>query len=418
MREAVYRFAAPFLDRIPDISRQPARRQAAIGVTVSILFHLLILLGLTLAAMVIPEHTELPPVSKQELEIQLVQMPKKADHPVEKKPAVTPYLDPRGLEASKEKPKDAEFESDRNMVAGSQAAPIGLLPLPSQEGRTDIPTNDFANRDVRLGALEPPPANQPPPSPAPATPATAAQASEKTPALPPLYDPNPVAKEKLQAAQHAKPNQPLPEPAKPHATPAPRLKNSMQPREDELAVSKPSENPDTAPITKVQPVPKPVAKADLRATTPAPRYSTASLATPAPLNAPSYNQRFQEQLQRTRVEGNISNRAAPGANAVDTPLGRYTAQVYRAVGSSWNILIEQRKGAVAFGEAKFAFTLASDGHAVNITMESNTSNFSYAALCEEAIRNAPIPKVPDDLIPSLRNGELEFNPDFIYYPGL
>ena len=59
-------------------------------------------------------------------------------------------IDPRGLQPSLEAPKEAKFESDQNMKAGSQVPANGLLPMPAQEGRTDLPTQDFADQDVHV----------------------------------------------------------------------------------------------------------------------------------------------------------------------------------------------------------------------------------------------------------------------------
>jgi hypothetical protein len=371
---------------------------------------LLVLLGLMLAAMVFPQHTEIPPSAKKDLEIQLVQMPKKAA-PIPKKPDAAPVLDPRGLEASKEKPKDIDFQSDRDMVAGSDTKPTGLLPLPSQEGRADRQSNDFANNDVRLGAQDGA-ASRPPPSPSNPAPSPSNQTAEKTPSMPPLYDPNPVSREKLDQAKNAKPNQKLPEPAKARETP--RLKTSVRPREDEVAVAKPPEK--TEPITKVERVPQPLAKADLKAATPAPRIASAPMATPAPLSSPSYKERYQQELQKTRVEGSISNNGRPGANAINTPLGRYYAQVNRALGSSWYLLVGQRESLLAAGSAKLSFTIKSDGHVKEISVDSNTSNSSFGTMCEDSVRSAPIPKIPDDLLPSLRDGELDYEMTYTLYP--
>ncbi|HEY2343019.1 MAG TPA: hypothetical protein VGH90_08325 [Chthoniobacteraceae bacterium] len=411
MREAVYRFAAPLLDRIPDISQQPVKRQAAIGVTVSLLFHLLVLLGLMIAAMVLPEHKEIAPAAKKELEIQLVQMPKKLAHDLAK-PTPAPFLDPRGLEASKEKPKDTEFESDRDMVAGSESKPTGLLPMPSQEGVTNRNSYDFATRDVHLSAVDGA-ASRPPAPPSNPSPSASKETAERTPAMPPLYDPNPVSREKLDQAKNAKPNQKLPEPAKPRDTP--RLKTSVRPREDEVAVAKPSDTAD-GPITKVVPVPQPVAKADLKTATPAPRYASAAMATPAPLSSPSYKERYQEELQKTRVEGNISNHGPPGANTVNTPLGRYNAQVRRAPSSSWYMLEEQRQSLYGPGSATLHFTVKADGHVKDISLESNTSNSSFETMCEDSVRAAPIPKIPDELLPLLPGGELDLDMTYTLYP--
>jgi len=401
MREAVYRLAAPLLARIPDISGQPVRKRAAIGLVASIAFHLLIFLVLLLFAAVFPEHVDIPPASRNKLEIQLMPAPSKEMSLAPPQAMKMQVIDPRGMEASKEKPKTPEFESEQDMVAGSQAPPSGFLPLPSQEGRTDRNANDFATQDVRLAVTEPP-APAPPPPPMAAQPNASTEAS--APSMPPLYDPNPVAKEKLQEAEHAKPDEALPEPAKQHSPPP--LKVTVSPKEDEVAVAKPTEDTKPDAITKVQPAEQPVTK---------PKFTTAMMATPKPFPAPNSPQRFQEDLKKTRVEGSISNRGAPGVDAVATPLGRYYGQVKRALASAWTRRVQAQMSLISPGSASFSFYIASTGRVSELRMEANSSNPAFANLCEQAVREAPIPPPPADLVPTLRDGGLDYQMTFTFY---
>ncbi len=416
MREAVHRFTAPLLAKIPDISRQPTRRRAAIGLGASILVHLVILLLMIILTSVIPEHVDLLPAAKKGT-IDLVVMP-----PAQKKlslappmPKTTTVIDARGMQASKEKPLDPKFESDRDMVEASEAPTSGFLPLPSQEGRTDRNSHDFANQEVRLGLAEPgpsaPPAAAAPPSPDTAQQQTATAANS----MPPLYDPNPVAREKLQEAEHATPNQKLPEPAKPRATPPP-LKQTAAPSADEIAVATPSTETKPGPLTKVETAEETPVKPAMRTSTTTPKYETASLATPKPFSGPSVRERYQENLQKTRVEGNISNRGKAGVSAVATPLGRYYGQIGTALGSTWNLLVNERRSLIDFGTAKFTFHIGPDGKVSDVHMESNTANAAFASMCEEAVRRAPIPSIPADLIPSIRDGGLDYSTSFTMYP--
>ncbi len=380
MLEAVNRLTAPLVERIPDISGAPPRRLAAIGLLASILVHVLLLLVILVATMVLPSHVEPLAPSKKDLEIELVPMPEKLKS-AEAKPTPRPVIDPAGLEASKEKPQNPEFESDRDMVAGSDSKPTGLLPMPSQEGRTDRNAPNFADRDVRLGLTAPTVSTPPAPPPVPAS-----QPAAVAPSMPPLYDPNPVTKEKLAQAEQAKPDQPIPEPSKPRSTPPP-FKIAQSPREDSI------------------PIPK---------AAPTPRMTVASLTNPQP---PSFKSvpRLQEDLKKTRVEGSISNRGRQGVNAVATPLGRYVSQIKTALASSWLPLTQERMSLITPGAATFSFDIDSSGHAQNIHMEDNTSNSAFANLCEESLRRAPIPTPPADLIPSLRDGMFPYQMTFTLY---
>ncbi len=387
------RLSAPFTAWLSGFSRMPPQKQIAIGVAASIFIHLQILGIVLLFAMVIPHRTEETPLQNR-LEIQLVPMPNKAiDTKAGAEPEARDVIDPRGMQASPTKPLNPQFESDRDMTAGSEAAPSGLLPLPSQEGGTDRIAPDFANTDIRIGVAPEPP---PPAAPQPAESQPAAQQAP-APSLPPLYDPNPVKKEKLDAAQTAKLTEPIPEPARPHATPPP-LKKTANPTAEEIAI---------APATD--------SKSHDYHTQDMPKYVTASLATPKPFTGPSFTQKYQESLKKTRVEGSISNRGRAGVDAVATPLGRYMSQVKTALGSSWGPLVNQRMSLLPQGSATFSFTITQEGRVVGVRMENNSSNSLFADLCDEAIRRAPIPPLPVDLIPSLRDRGLEYGMTFSIY---
>ena len=78
IREAVHRITAPVLDRIPDFSDDPPRRQAAIGLVASVIVHLLLFVIFALGVYLTPTRIELTPVPPEEkpLEIEVVPLPK------------------------------------------------------------------------------------------------------------------------------------------------------------------------------------------------------------------------------------------------------------------------------------------------------------------------------------------------------
>jgi outer membrane biosynthesis protein TonB len=283
------------------------------------------------------------------------------------------------------------------MKAASESAPTGLLPWPSQEGRTDREAPGFTTQSAMVGDAAALPWPQLTVQPKAATDAPAPDAPP-VPTSEPLFTPNPVAKETLEAASKASPNDKIPEPSKQVSTPKPR-ETVVMPREDQIVVAKPTPRP-------------PAVKAEPRDTAPG---SYAMLSTPAPLSKKSFTKRYQEMLDKTRVEGRISNRGKAGVDAVATPFGRYWAQVKTAIGSGWNRYVNEQMTLIAPGTARVTFHLDRDGRARNVRVDSNTSNSSFANVCERAVRDAPIPPIPPDVAAKLRDGPLEYSLEFTFY---
>ncbi|RYD82111.1 MAG: hypothetical protein EOP84_09935, partial [Verrucomicrobiaceae bacterium] len=217
MRQLVARFTEPMLARIPDFSADPPRRQAAIGLAASVGVHLLLFLLFIVVLWLTPST---PGYEKGQedtpLEIEIVQPKNDAEKDrlalIEKEKRRQVLLS-RGLTKSEQKPENAEMESDQDMVAGSELPATGILPLPSQEGRTDLSGASFANQDIIVGATEnaaesvvrAPKGNEPPP---------------------PLYKPKPLTQAQLAAANEAGPTTELP---KVSATPPPRFEDRIRP---------------------------------------------------------------------------------------------------------------------------------------------------------------------------------------------
>ena len=138
---------------IPDISVVAPRKQATIGLLVSVGLHLLAFLLVGLMAGLLPERLNLPtpkrPVEELELVILPREEPKIAVAPV---PEEKPTIDSRGLAESK-KPTESVFESDKDMTAASEKAATGDVPLPSQEGRGKV-DKVFSSQKGTVGVVK------------------------------------------------------------------------------------------------------------------------------------------------------------------------------------------------------------------------------------------------------------------------
>jgi TonB family protein len=413
MREAVQRITDPLLARIPDYSRDPLQRQVAIGLAIAAVIHLILFIlaaGVLYFTLPIPGFKNVD--EEKPLEIQLVAPRERSETErmqLDEKKAREILLS-KGLESSTEKPDNPDFESDQDMKAGSELPATGLLPVPSQEGRTDLPGMSFAKQDVILGATEnaasslfqAPKGNEPPRA---------------------IFKPQPLTQAQLDAANEAGPTAALPKVA---ATPAPRFEDRLkpatpaplrkvpQPGENELAIS------TTKPNTPV-PVPKgpdtlrpdvvdaPLTRPPMA--TPAP-MQMARLSTPPPASA---MKGYRENLEKTQIEGSISNRGRPGVNAVGTPLAKYMKGVSSLVGSRWQILVARDREWLALGSVRLRFTILPDGRIDNVVVEANDSNRNFADVCVQAVRDSKLDPLPPEATEQLRDGRLEIPFTFTLY---
>lgn len=389
------------LARIPDVSRAPLWQQISVGAALALLIHFFVFIALVI---LFYEGFQNRTVGREDqpLEIEIVPMPARQTALVPPKPKTMPILDSKGLEESAEKPKNAEFESDRDMAAGSEMPAAGLLNLPSQEGRDDLPGHNFATQDVTLGLIKPKaPAAPPSPRQEPAV------APQPPAGLRPLYDPQPVAKEALAKAEKAPPTKTIPQPATTpvpveRATPPP-LKVSDAAREDSMAVTRLSPVSTPGPVTKLQPIPTP---APQPAASPTPRWM-AMLTTPAPLPVPNMKQRYQESLTKTRIEGNITKSGKPGVDAVKGPLGKYYRDMSLQVGSRWNQYTAKATDMLNLGTVKVRFNIRADGRVTNAEVIEDGGDRHHAEVCLRAVQTSKLPPLPPDIVDTLADGTLE-----------
>ena len=137
----------------------------------------------------------------------------------------------------------------------------------------------------------------------------------------------------------------------------------------------------------------------------------AKLTTPAPPSRPGY----QPEQEKSKVEGSITNRGKNAVDAVATPLGKYKAQVYNAVGSRWLYYVKSQMDVLAIGTARVSFAVTRTGRVQDIHVDANTANASFAEVCERAIRDAEISQPPAGSLDQMRDGRLEYTITFTLY---
>ena len=389
MTHALHKFSAAMFGWIPDISRIPPRRQATLGIIASVVLHLLVVLIVALLISGKPKTPFAKPKLKpRAIELTVVPPEQEPMMPFTRAVPVQPFIDSRGLDIAREAALNPIFQSDENMRAASQGPATGDAPLPSQEGR-DRPFNAFTTQKSLLGISAPqpfPPApdvsSTPAPPPVPETPKVAQQESPPSPA-PPVEEAKPALE-----------------------TPKEPLKEGVQPKDNEIALS-------TKAAATPKPTPAPIA-------TPRP-VEHAMLTTPAPRPQTARESGYQPEQEQNRIEGNISNRGKKAVDAVATPLAKYRKQVNDAIGSRWYFYVKdpQRMTLIAPGSVRVSFSIDVAGRVQGIRLESNSSNESFAELCVSAVRDAREQikelKLPNDAMTPLKDGRLECSLTFTFY---
>ena len=402
-----------------------------LAILASLVLHLVIIALIALALGILPKELTRSAARPKVEEIELIVIPPK---PKEELAATLPlqadaqrsFLDSRGLAEANEAAKDAIIESDKNMKAASEMATMGSAPLPSQDG-LNRPEPNFTTQENTFGAKVAVEMQQAKPEPMEAAPAA--------PIPPALYKPQPIPKANIDPVKQTPViDKALPEMAT--ATPPvlpeiaettalaqralEKLRQVTQPTEDEILlttakpmVSPPKEMTEARPVPVAVPErPRPVPIPQPRPVATPPPMQIAKASTPVP-QVPRTG--YQPQLQKTRIEGNISNRGKAAVDAVSTPLARYKRQVNDAIGSRWYYYIRGKMDLIAAGSVNMSFSIDEKGQAVGVRIDSNTSNQSLADVCERAIREAEIEPPPPDLIAPMKDGRLDYSLTFTFY---
>lgn len=386
-----------------------------------------------------PEPTEPAPLTPVE-EAQLAALFEELPEEVQRD-----YLDVEGLAKKKNLSKRALLESWQDSVAGSRRPGKGTSPLPTQDGRTDLPFTNFKNQRAVVGDPRKPPAVE-------------EQPREKPLVVPgadlsPLYQPKP-ANAQTPPTPPEPPKETVRTPPPPPAQAEPKSTASAKPappdlpqvveaKPDEIALfvrsaELTSKLPDAEPIPTPQSTPPPVVEPEpepvlaLRPTpVPMPKPAKPVVAPPpAPLpentivahrNAqssrptPIPNAGYTPHMEQRKIDGGN----APGEDGVDavaTNRGRYMKTINQIVGSRWTYYMRdaRQSSLLTAGQVTVRFRISSKGKLMQVRVVENTSNAAHAALCQRAFLEsegdfeAPPPEL-------LRQGVFEDNFNFLAY---
>ncbi len=312
-------------------------------------------------------------------------------------------------------PKNATFISDRNTTGATIKAPSpdATEPLPTMDG-LKLPTMDLADRDYKDGELKDDaraktPAGalamlqpQPPSPPAPASILKPKDASP--PPVPQVPPPQAVAK------------------AVPESTPLTKMmeeadKALAKIEKNRLTIElKKAQAADAAPPAPVKPEMKmPEQREVAQAPPPTPEQpipKAIPVMEPEPVTRTTPNQDPNAFTPFTRVQetkGTLSNRGSQvSVDAEESPKGRYIRQVTGQVEKKWHIYRHLRRDGVTYGSLQITFYVNKKGKVEDLrVVNDKESNPVLTGFTLQAIRDAEIPPIPTDVLPSLPMNDQE-----------
>ncbi len=112
---------------------------------------------------------------------------------------------------------------------------------------------------------------------------------------------------------------------------------------------------------------------------------------------------FTPFTRTSQTKGTISNRGSQASvDAEETPKGRYIRQVLGQVEKKWHIYRLLRRDGVTYGSLEIIFYVNKKGKVENLrVINDKESNPVLTGFTLQAIRDAEIPTMPADVIPSL-----------------
>jgi len=336
-----------------------------------------------------PEETLLFPEN-----IEMVQTPPPPLAALVPKPNAEPqhYIRTTQNEDAGTAPMKADFISDRNTVASSKLPSDSKTdsPMPTTNG-VNVPTFELANRNFKDGEVKNDSATVPPP---------AKPAPMPTPALQPTPP-------KLEMRQ--------PEPdlqiVKKEETPSEKMVHEAEKDGSEhlpLDVRKPMNKADEPPKQREPMDDPPVPKAIPIATPPTPP--------PAPVLPKPEKNAFSPETRTSKQNGGVSKQGDEDAvNAVGSPSGRYMREVTGAVEKRWGILRLEKGDFIQPGKLRLHFYVNKQGKPEGLEVISGDAKALLREFSMRAVKEANIPRIPQDLLPILDQGRFEIEYDIVVY---
>jgi len=123
---------------------------------------------------------------------------------------------------------------------------------------------------------------------------------------------------------------------------------------------------------------------------------------------------YRQQQRITRMEGNVNNRGRSSVAALGTPSGRFQKAVSDAVGSRWYRYVAEHTDLMNIGTVQIRFNVFPDGRVKGAKVISNSSTESLASFSLQAVMDAQIPPMPEELVSLVPDSGLQFDFSFSY----
>jgi len=325
------------------------------------------------------------------------------------------YIRTAQNERAETAPKNAAFIADRNTKAASVKAPFpdGTEPMPTTDG-IKIPMMELADRDFRDGELKDDarpkspkatPAMLQPQPPSPPSPPSIVKPKDAAPPPQPVTPPQTVAK------------------TVPESTPLTKMMEeadkalaSVDKNRLSIEVKKAEAVPDTPPMPQKPEPQTPPAREIAQAMPESPQQPPIPKALPVvddePVTRSTRNpdaNAFTPFTRTSQTKGTIYNRGTENSvDAEETPKGRYIRQVTGQVEKKWHIYRTLRRDGVTYGSLKITFFVNKKGKVEDLRIVNDKeSNPVLTGFTLQAIRDAEIPPIPADVIPSLPMNDQE-----------
>lgn len=290
-------------------------------------------------------------------------------------------------------PASRRYIGERNTQATSDKAPDANAPdMPSQAGRDpremeQPETTESTYQDGELkNETQATAANQPSPTTPSADPTPLTSPAETVKGT---TTPDPGEAETPQTAIREK----LLDGPNPVETlvPEAEVKEDIKPREEQK-----TRDGETEGLAEEKPVEKPKETARPK---------------PQPIDDPA----FRGNQSKTAISGNISRTGRSALDVADTPMGRYQAQISRAVEQEWQRNCVKRRDFIVPGYLTARFYVSADGRVKKVEFLGDIKGgeiqkgFTY-----DSIRNAAIPPMPSAVKKEMAGDALELIFNFYF----
>ena len=331
-------------------------------------------------------------------------------------PSIAPFTRTTGDQSS-DRPVHPKYIGERNTTATSDATPDpNAIEVPAQSGIQpkdhELETTESNYQDGSLAHNRKTNPNPPAPDPR-----ESSRPNPPAPTQPPTHTasslPEPPPREsdprKASRAETTPPPTPQPAPADssadspaPDSTP-PAKRNPSNP--DELPTSA---NQVDVPIPQARkPPPKPTPEDSPPAPPPNPAKSN-DPQHPAPTQPDPREAGFRGNQRKTTLVGSITRTGHSALDVANSPLGRYQAALSRAIESEWQQNCIRRRDFITPGFQTIRFTVGPDGKVRTVQfLETVGGSEIQKGISLNAIRQAPIPPMPDAVRSELGNQPME-----------